>query len=395
MPAATTGCAPAAAARPERHWRSGRACSVAPLHSDRRRFLELLGVVERDDGIEDLGHVAFEHVLQLVRREVDAVIGDAALREIVGADLLGALAGADLAAAVLRDRVLLLAHLHLVEARAQHLHGFRPVLDLRLLVLLRHDDAGRDVREAHGGVGRVHALAARAARAERVDAEILFVDLDVDLLGLGEHGDGGRGRVDAAAGLGVRHALHPVHAALVLQAAVGAAALDRGDDFLDAARAALAARHDLELPALALGVTAVHAEEIGGEERGFVAARAGADFENDVLVVVWVFRHEQEAKLAEQRVALLGQSPSALPAASSRISASPPRTSSSASSMFFWTVLKTRYFCTSGSRSDSVFAAFLYSAGSDWTSVVPSRAMRSSYCASTVVSLSNIGLWTG
>ena len=34
-----------------------------------------------------------------------------------------------------------------------------------------------------------------------------------------------------------------------------------------------------------LGVARVHAEDLGREERGFVAARAGADFEHDVLIV--------------------------------------------------------------------------------------------------------------
>ena len=49
------------------------------------------------------------------------------------------------------------------------------------------------------------------------------------------------------------HALHAVHAALVLQLAVDAASLDRGDDFLQAADAGVAARHHLDPPALALG----------------------------------------------------------------------------------------------------------------------------------------------
>ena len=61
------------------------------------------------------------------------------------------------------------------------------------------------------------------------------VDLDLDLLGLGQHGDrDGRG-VDAALGLGLGHALHAVDAALELQPAVDAVALDQGDDLLDAA----------------------------------------------------------------------------------------------------------------------------------------------------------------
>ena len=128
--------------------------------------------------------------------------------------------------------------LHVVQAGAQHLHRLRAVLDLRLLVLLRDDQPGRHVRDAHRRVGRVHALAARTARAERIDPQILGVDLDVDLFGLGQDRDGGRRRVDPAARLGRRHALHAVDAALVLQAAVGVLAFDDRDDFLGAAAAA-------------------------------------------------------------------------------------------------------------------------------------------------------------
>ena len=177
-----------------------------------------------------------------MRGEIDTVIRNTALGEVVGTDLLRPFAGADLPAALLRDRLLLLAHLHLVETRAQHLHRLRPVLDLRLLILLRDDDAGRDVCDANGGVRCVHALTTRSAGTERVDPQILFVDLDVDLLGLGQHGHRGRGGVDPAARLGRRHALHPVHTALVLQTAVHAATFDRSNHFLNAAHAALAAR---------------------------------------------------------------------------------------------------------------------------------------------------------
>ena len=45
---------------------------------------------------------AFEHQIKLVQRQPDAVVGDAPLREIIGADALRAVAGADLAAAVRR-----------------------------------------------------------------------------------------------------------------------------------------------------------------------------------------------------------------------------------------------------------------------------------------------------
>src|SRR5581483_8643861 len=113
----------------------------------------------------------------------------------------------------------------------------RAVLDLRLLVLLRDDRPGRDVGDTDGGIGRVDALTARAAGTERVDAEILLVDLHVDFFRFRQDRDGDGRRVDAAARFGSGHALHAVHAALVLQLAVDAAAFDRRDDFLHAADA--------------------------------------------------------------------------------------------------------------------------------------------------------------
>ncbi len=108
------------------------------------------------------------------------------------------------------------------------------------------------MRDAHGRVGRVHALAAGPARAERVDAQILRIDLDVHFLGFRQHGDRRRRRVDAAARFGRRHALHAMHAALVLEAAVDALAFDRRDHFLEAADAGLADRQHVDLPAAAV-----------------------------------------------------------------------------------------------------------------------------------------------
>ena len=47
----------------------------------------------------------------------------------------------------------------------------------------------------------------------------------------------------------------------------------------------------------------VHAEQLAGEERRLVAAGAGADFEDDVLLVVRVLRYEQNLQLGDQGVA--------------------------------------------------------------------------------------------
>jgi hypothetical protein len=96
-------------------------------------------------------------------------------------------------------------------------------------------------------------------------------------------------------------------AALVLQPAVDAFPLDGGDDLLQAAAAGLVARQHFNPPALALGVLAVHAEQLGGEQRRFVAAGSGPDFEDDVLLIVRVLRDQQDLELAQERIAARGE----------------------------------------------------------------------------------------
>jgi hypothetical protein len=107
------------------------------------------------------------------------VVGDAALREVVGADALGAVAGADQALARAGDLLLLLARLRVLDARRQHRHGLRLVAVLRAVVLAFDDDAGRQVGDAHRRVGLVDVLAAGARGAEGVDAQVGRVDVDV------------------------------------------------------------------------------------------------------------------------------------------------------------------------------------------------------------------------
>jgi hypothetical protein len=148
------------------------------------------------------------------------------------------------------------------------------------------------VCEAHGRVRRVDALATGAGRAKAIHADVLLVDLDVHVLGLGQDRDRGGRSMDAAGGLGRGHSLDAVDAAFVLQARVRALALDQRRDRLDPADSGVVAVHDLDLPAPAFGVALVHAEELRREERGLVAARTGADLDEDVARIVGVLRQE-------------------------------------------------------------------------------------------------------
>ena len=68
-----------------------------------------------------------------------------------------------------------------------------------------------------------------------------------------------------------------------------------GDDFLKTAFGALAHRYDFGFPALFGGVALIHAEQVAGEQRGLVAAGAGANFEDGVVIVHRIFRDQREA----------------------------------------------------------------------------------------------------
>src|SRR4051794_32618236 len=104
----------------------------------RRRALggQLGGLMLRRQRIDHFAQsFARDYLRQFVERQIDAMVGDAALREVIGTDALAAIAGADLFAAVGRAcRVDALAF-SVVDARAQDVHGGCAVLMLRAAVL--------------------------------------------------------------------------------------------------------------------------------------------------------------------------------------------------------------------------------------------------------------------
>src|SRR5262249_47186211 len=88
-------------------------------------------------------------------------------------------------------------------------------------------------------------------------------------------------------------ALHPMHAALELEAAERALPLDRGDHLLETAEPRPTRAEHVDPPAPRLRVAAVHAEELRREEARLLAAGAGADLEQHVALVVGVARQEE------------------------------------------------------------------------------------------------------
>src|SRR5579859_307496 len=222
------------------------------------------------------------------------MVGDAVLGIVVGADFFGAVAGFDLATALGADGGLLFFEFHLVEAGTKDAHGFCTIFDLGFFILLRDDEPRRQVGDAHSRVRGVDGLTAGAGRAESVDAQILGFDFDVDFVGFGKDGDGGGGGVDAALGFGGGDALNSVDAAFVFQLGINFLALDCGDDFFYPTHLSWGAFHDFHFPALGFSVARVHAEEVAGKNASFVAAGAGADFEDDIFVVNGIVGKEKK-----------------------------------------------------------------------------------------------------
>src|SRR5262249_3776253 len=130
-----------------------------------------------EDRIDDLvERLAAHHLVDLVKGQVDPMIGDPALRKIVGADALRSVAAAALPLSPGGTGAGAGLPLHLVKTRAQNLERSRLVLVLGFLVLLNDNEPGRQMGNPYSAVGRVDRLAARTARPKDVDAQILLVD---------------------------------------------------------------------------------------------------------------------------------------------------------------------------------------------------------------------------
>ena len=84
-------------------------------------------------------------------------------------------------------------------------------------------------------------------------------------------------------------------------------ALHQGDQLFDPAGLRVVARRDLNAPAADFGILAVHAEDLAGEQGGFVSAGAGPDLQHRPFFVRRIDRQQQGPDLGRQPVQLLLQ----------------------------------------------------------------------------------------
>src|SRR5207249_6643692 len=139
------------------------------------------GEFRRGHRLGQLIQVAVHHRIQVVKGQADAVVGDTVLGKVVGANLLTALAGPHLQAALLRDGLLLAMDLLFQEFGPQGAHRFFAVLMLRPLILAGHHEAGGEVVDPHGGFHLVHVLAPGAAGPVCFDLDLVSPDPHVHL----------------------------------------------------------------------------------------------------------------------------------------------------------------------------------------------------------------------
>ena len=181
---------------------------------------------------------------------------------------------------------LALLQFDLVEPRAQHVPGLRLVLVLRTAGLTDHRDPGRNVRQAHRGFGLVDVLAAGAARAHGVGANVGFVDVDLDrVVDHRKDRDRRERGVPPRVGIERRDPHQPMHAGFGLQPAIGVVAADLDGRGLDAGLFALGLLEIFDLEAVLLGPARIHAQQHRGPVLALGAAGAGMDFEIGVEAV--------------------------------------------------------------------------------------------------------------
>ncbi len=163
---------------------------------------------------------------------------------------------------------------------------------LRALVLAAGNNSGRKMRDAYRGVRRVDVLAALAAGAIRVDAQIVGLDVDDD--GVVDLGRDEHARKAGVATLGLverRDADETMHAGFTLDKAESEIAADGEGCRFDAGFIAVLKLVDFRFEALPLGPAQIHAHEHLGPVLAFGAPGAGVYGDDRIQRVVFFRQH--------------------------------------------------------------------------------------------------------
>ena len=156
--------------------------------------------------------------------------------------------------------------------------------------------------QTDSGVRCIDALAAVSGCAEYVKLAVVHIDLHVHILCFRHNSHGCCGGMDPAAALCDRNALHAMSAAFVFQLGISPLAIDHEDHFLHAAKTHLVDGYQFRLPSVPLSKTVVHPVQFRCKKRCLIAAGAGTDLHDNVLIIILIFRKQEDLELALDRL---------------------------------------------------------------------------------------------
>ncbi len=88
-----------------------------------------------------------------------------------------------------------------------------------------------------------------------------------------------------------------MYATLIFQLGISAVPLNHKDNFLAAANPTLVQIHHINFPSLRFRILLIHAEQFCREKRSLIPARTRADLNNYVLLIIRIFREQQNFNL--------------------------------------------------------------------------------------------------
>jgi len=134
---------------------------------------------------------------KFIQSQANAVVGHARLRKVVRSDPFASITGAHLTSALARDRIgALLLGLVGEVSRASAPSLCRDSY-VRSLILTRHHNAARKMRDANSGTRLVDVLPACTRRPIRIDLKVFRINLEINLINFRQDGDGNGGSVNA------------------------------------------------------------------------------------------------------------------------------------------------------------------------------------------------------
>ncbi len=182
---------------------------------------------------------------------------------------------------------------NIIQLSAQQCKCLRLILKLRLFRLAIYHNTGRIMCQTHRRVCCIDTLTAVSGSTHHINTNILLINYNIYILRLRHHRNGNCRGVDPAAGFCFRHTLHTVNTTLIFQTGIGSLPGDHKVDFLHASDADFIGAHQFHLPAALLGIFYVKTIHLSGKQRRLISARTRTDFHNNVLIIIWVFRQQQ------------------------------------------------------------------------------------------------------